>query len=153
MKQKIAITILAISLLAACVTKSKTGATQTSSKTGSGKTVMYNDETFQLTEVSADSTYGYTPENAIKVGGKKGLSGPASERCFLNALIGPEKETVVYNRKGSCCGVKSDNAPMGVALLDIYEVKYDGLEKPVRLYLNMYDPGEMKAPVGFLFRK
>ena len=37
------------------------------------------------------------------------------------------------------------------ALLDQYEVTYEGLARPVLLYLNMYDPGEARAPAGFTF--
>lgn len=41
---------------------------------------------------------------------------------------------------------------MGGGLLDIYEVSYEGLEKPVVIYINMYDAGELKAPVGLKYK-
>jgi hypothetical protein len=39
---------------------------------------------------------------------------------------------------------------MGLGLLDLYEVTYEGLEQPVILYLDMYDEGPVAAPAGFL---
>lgn len=115
------------------------------------KAKLIDDNTFLLAGITADSTYGYSPRNAVKVGGVD--TGPKNERRFLNALLGPNGETVTYRRQGSCCPVESKNGMMGMAMLDKYEVKYDGLEKPVIIYINMYDPGILKAPVGFTFRQ
>ena len=49
--------------------------------------------------------------------------------------------------------MKSENGFMGYALLDVYELKFNETMKPIVLYLNMYDPGELKAPKGFTFKK
>jgi len=38
-------------------------------------------------------------------------------------------------------------------LLDKYEVKYRGIEKPVLLFLNMYDYEQPVAPMGFTVAK
>ena len=133
-----------------------------SGKTGTGSSVstakidyaMLNNSTFALADVSADASYGYKVENPIKVGGSKEQSGPANERRFLNALLGPNGEAVTYNRLGSCCAFETPNGLIGnTGLLDKYEVKYEGLEKPIILYINMYDYGELKAPKGFTFKK
>lgn len=111
-------------------------------------------ETFLLEGVSDDKTYGYSPQNAIKVGiAKNGESGPANERSYLNALLGPEGQKVTYKRLGGCCPVESKNGMMGMAMLDKYEVTYEGLDQPVYLYLNMYDPGRLFAPAGFTYHK
>jgi hypothetical protein len=115
---------------------------------------LLNANTFKLTEVSTDETYGYSEKNAIQVGGARDQAGPTNERRFLNALLGPNGETVSFQRLGSCCAVKSKNALFGdMALLDKYEVTYDGLEKPIILYINMYDYSPLKAPKGFTFRE
>jgi hypothetical protein len=112
-----------------------------------------DNQTFLLEGVSDDKSYGYSAENAIKVGvGDGGGTGPSNERSYLNALLGPDGQAVTYKRTGSCCPVKSDNGFMGSAMLDRYEITYDGLDKPVYLYLNMYDPGKLNAPVGFKFK-
>lgn len=109
---------------------------------------MLDENTFQLEGISDDPTYGYDQKNAVKVGG-----GVANERRYLNALLGPNGESITYTRLGSCCQVPSENGFMGYAVLDIYEIKYDGLEKPINIYINMYDPGILKAPKGFTYRK
>ncbi len=96
---------------------------------------------------SVDSSYGFTENKPIKVGGGEG--GPASERKYLNALTGPNGETVTYNRIGSCCFFESKNSPLGGGLLDKYAVSYQGKKDTVVLYLNMYDKGKLLAPVGF----
>ena len=110
-------------------------------------------EAFVLTEIATDPDYGYSETQPIKVGTGSANDGPKNERRFLNALAGPNGEPISYTRGGSCCGVKSKNGFMGVAMLDFYEVTWQGSTDTATLYLNMYDPGELKAPVGFAIRK
>lgn len=93
--------------------------------------------------------YGYSPENPIRVGGASPRQGPPAERAYLSSLRGPNGEPVTYEREGSCCPFETENGFGGLGLLDGYKVEYDGIEKPVTLYLNMYDGGELGAPVGF----
>jgi hypothetical protein len=109
-------------------------------------------DAFIITKFSDDPTYGYTSENAIKVGGSM-MEGPKNERKFLNALAGPNGEEISYARDGSCCPVESENGFGGYAMLDIYSITYKGISKPIKLYINMYDPGELLIPVGFTIRK
>jgi hypothetical protein len=90
------------------------------------------------------SGYGYMPEDPIKVGG-----GPRSEHEYLQYLRGPEGQRLRYQRLGSCCGFEDPSLPFGGGLLDMYEVTYEGLEKPVTLYLDMYRRQEPRAPAGF----
>lgn len=107
---------------------------------------------FQLTEISTDSTYGYSAKNPIEVGSEG--SGPKNERRYLNALTGPNGETVSYYRAGSCCPIKSDNAIFGdMVMLDNYRVSWEGSTDTVSIYINMYDLGELKAPIGFGIKK
>jgi hypothetical protein len=110
---------------------------------------MVNERTFLITEMSDDKTYGYSESNPIKVGGKSIEEGPANERKFLNALVGPGGEEIQYNRTGSCCAFSSKNGIMGTGLLDMYEITWQGQREPVTLYINMYDPGQLKCPMGF----
>ena len=109
--------------------------------------------TFRLTTASPDSTYGYTPENPIHVGGALQQQGPSNQRRYLNALLGPNGESITYYRKGSCCAFNTKNGFMGGGLLDRYEVTWENNATPYILYINMYDAGELKAPKGFTFRQ
>jgi hypothetical protein len=42
---------------------------------------------------------------------------------------------------------------MGVGLLDVYEIYWDGQTTPVRLYLNSYEKGVLMVPVGLSLKK
>ncbi len=88
--------------------------------------------------------YGYTPEEPIKVGGRV-----QGEHAFLKGLRGPKGQELRYKRLGSYRGPPDPSIPAEGALLDMYEVTYDGLEKPVRLYLDMYNHEDPRAPAGF----
>jgi len=152
MKPTTALAILLICLLQACSSSKKTTSNQKDTFSSS-QAKLLNDQTFQLTSISDDDSYGYTEKNPVKVGGVKNSEGPTNERRFLNALLGPDNELVKYHRVGSCCPFDSPNGLMGGGMLDRYEVTYEGLNKPIILYINMYDYGVLLAPKGFTFKK
>jgi hypothetical protein len=106
-------------------------------------------ELFVIETISTDKTYGFTEENPIRVGS----SSPANERRFLKSIYGPEGQTLSFTRLGSCCHFKTPNGMFNnTALLDMYEVSYDGLKKPVVIYIDMYDYAPLSAPKGFTLR-
>lgn len=115
--------------------------------------VLVNSQTFLLTEISKDKAYGFTTAKPIEVGGVDKNEGPLNERRFLNALAGPNGEKVSYYRLGSCCPFKTENGFMGGGMLDNYKVTWEGSTDTVSIYINMYDYGELKAPVGFTIKK
>lgn len=111
---------------------------------------LIDQYTYLLTERTLEETYGYQPDNPIKVGGVKDSSGPLNERRFLNALLGPNGETVEYERHGSCCIFKTPNGLLdNSGLLDVYSVYWEGTKDTLDLYLNMYDEGNLYIPIGF----
>jgi hypothetical protein len=127
----------------------------TSSRTNSKSTPkaeLRDNQTFELKEISTDVTYG-SKDNPVEVGGNDKHEGPLNERRFLNALAGPNGETISYYRRGSCCPVKSDNGFMGYAMLDNYRVTWEGSKDTVSIFINMYDYGVLKAPVGFTIKQ
>lgn len=91
--------------------------------------------------VSTDATYGHTLGNPIRVGNTNLLDGPARERAYLDALRGPNGETLAYRRVGSFAGARP---------IDGYEVTFAGLGKPLMLYIDMYNFAELQAPVGLI---
>lgn len=139
-----------IFFLCACGTTQKT--TQKKQKT---VTPLLDQQTFLLTDVSMDETYGYSPKNPVEVGGAADKQGPINERRFLNALAGPNGERVTYYRQGSCCPIESDSDPFGFGqvMLDNYRVTWVGSNDTVSIYINMYDSGVIKAPKGFTIKK
>ena len=114
---------------------------------------LKDKDTFLVKKVSTDKSYGLTPKNPVEVGGVKDSEGPLNERRYLNALTGPNGERISYYRQGSCCPFKSENGLMGTAFLDNYRVTWENSKDTVSIYINMYDSGILKAPVGFGIKK
>jgi hypothetical protein len=138
---KYIITILFVGLILSCTVSKKAVTTPVTGK-----------NTFLLTEVSTDPTYGLSSENPVEVGGAHKNEGPINERRYLNALAGPNGEKVIFYRAGSCCAVKSENGFLGMAMLDNYRVTWEGSKDTVSIYINMYDHSNLKAPVGFTIK-
>ncbi|HWA33272.1 MAG TPA: hypothetical protein VG737_04035, partial [Cyclobacteriaceae bacterium] len=104
---------------------------------------LLDENTFKITEISTDKTYGYTESNPIRVG-----NGPKNARRYLNALAGPKGQKITYTRTGSCCTFKTPLGYGGIGQLDKYKVTWTGQTAPVILYLNMFESGVLKSPVG-----
>jgi len=100
-----------------------------------------------LTDKSYDETYGFTPENPIKVG-----IGPINQRAYLELLRDVNGNKISYKRKNVGGYYGSDNGIMGLAAVDSYEIEYrdiDGNPTTVMLYLSFYDYEQPKIPYGF----
>ncbi|MCA6075431.1 hypothetical protein [Fulvivirga sedimenti] len=106
----------------------------------------------QLFGISSDISYGYSANNPVNIGGDDLSLGAIRQRLFLNSLAGPEGQSLKYMRIGSCCTFETEHGFDGMGLLDKYQITWEGQSEPVVLYLNMYDPGEIRAPVGFTVR-
>lgn len=114
------------------------------------KQELLDNQTFKIYLYSDDKTYGYTEKNPIMVGGAKTQEGPLNERRFLNALVGPNGEKTSYYRIGSCCPFRTPNGLLdNGGFLDKYSITYEGSDKEIILYINMYDSDKLKVPVGF----
>jgi hypothetical protein len=96
-----------------------------------------------LCEIATDSTYGLSAAGAIGTGGGP-MNGPPRERQYLLALRGPAGQGLHIVRRGSTIG------PDRETILDVFEVNYPGLAKPLVLYLDEYHDGSLKAPQGFV---
>ncbi len=148
MIKQIFLAIIIFVFLNSCNTSKKVATTDRDSP--NLKQELLDDNTFKITLYSQDKTYGYTEKNPIMVGGD--LGGPKNERRFLNALAGPKGEEIKYSRIGSCCSFQTKNSELGGGLLDKYSVTYEGLEKSLVIYINMYDSDTLKVPVGLKLR-
>lgn len=92
--------------------------------------------------VAADGDYGHKPTRPIQVGGSPMYGGARSQR-YLGFLTGPAGQALTFNRAGSTLG------PDGDTMLDLYTVSYDGLDKPLTLFVDVYHFTELLAPRGF----
>ncbi len=103
---------------------------------------------FLIQETSQDESYGFTANNPVRVGGGR-EAGARNQQRYLNALLGPRGEVLSYEREGSCCVFKVPEGGIDKeGQLDVYSLTWKGREEPLKLYLNMYEEGDLKAPKG-----
>ncbi len=103
---------------------------------------------FLIQETSTDATYGLTETNPVRVGGGK-EAGVRNQQRYLNALLGPKGQPIAYQHEGSCCAFRLDGGGVdNEGQLDVYTVTWKGQKEPLKLYLNMYEQGELAAPAG-----
>lgn len=108
---------------------------------------------FVLTAFSSDKKYGYEKDYPINVYFQNAAVATKNQERFLNALAGPKGEQISYKKVGICCPFPTTNSEMGVASLDIYEITWEGQKKPIMLYLNGYEKGDLLVPIGFTKKK
>jgi len=110
---------------------------------------LSKNQYFILTEISTDRKYGYDADYPVNLGFMPIQSAEINVKRYFGALSGPNGEAVTYKKVDSCCPFPSEKNDMGAGILDIYEVTWDGLTEPKRIYINLYERGEIIAPMGF----
>jgi hypothetical protein len=118
-------------------------------------TPKLNKETnsFVITEYSSDKRYGYDKDYPINIFYKDSKDDAINQKRFLNALAGPKGEKLFFKRLESCCPFPTKKSEMGAGFLDVYEITWVGQQRPVRLYMNIYEKGVLMVPVGFTLKK
>ncbi len=111
------------------------------------------DNTFVITEYSKDSKYGYNPDYPINIFFRNTKDGTINQQRFLNALAGPNGEQLVFKKLESCCPFPTKKSEMGAGFLDVYEVTWAGQQKPIKLYMNIYEKSVLMVPVGLSLKK
>ena len=114
---------------------------------------LTKNNTFLITEFSKDKKYGYDKDYPINIFYRGTKDDVINQQRFLNALAGPNGEAITFSKLESCCPFPSKNTEMGAGFLDVYEIKWEGLKKPILLYLNIYERGQLMVPVGFSLKK
>ncbi len=114
---------------------------------------LSSKNTFILTEYSKDKKYGYDKDYPINVFYLNTKGEDLNAMRFLNALAGPKGEKVFYKKIESCCPFPTKRDEIGAGFLDLYEITWVGLPRPIRLYLNIYEKGALMVPVGFSAKK
>ena len=119
-----------------------------SSSTNSVKSSTSYTPFFDITEYSSDENYGLSGKTPVKVGEMS----VQNQLRYLSSLAGPNGEELKFHRRGSCCQYDSDAAPMGSALVDVYDVSYEGLKESIQVYISFYDYETLYIPKGFTKR-
>ena len=114
---------------------------------------LENNNAFVITEFSKDKKYGYEKEYPINIFYSNTKNETINQQRFLNALAGPKGEKISYTKLESCCPFPTKNSEMGAGFLDVYELKWEGQQNPVTLYLNIYEKGVLMVPVGLSLKK
>jgi hypothetical protein len=139
------LSIIVLVLFCSCgSSKTKVLATSTNPMTKSSDHTPF----FDINEFAEDPEYGLIGEKPVKVGDKS----VENQRRYLASLAGPNGEELTFHRLGSCCPYKSDNGFLGSAMVDIYEITYNGLKEPIRVYISFYDSETLYIPKGFTKR-
>ncbi|UPT71296.1 MAG: 2-dehydro-3-deoxyphosphooctonate aldolase [Flavobacterium sp. JAD_PAG50586_2] len=114
---------------------------------------LKDNSTFYLSEYAKDRKYGYDADYPVNVFYQNAKDENLNAQRFLNALAGPNGEKISYSKVESCCPFPTKRTEIGAGFLDIYEIKWEGQSKPVKLYLNIYERGYLLVPVGLSIKK
>ncbi len=114
---------------------------------------LANNNTFIITEYSKDKKYGYDPDYPINIFYSGTKNETINQQRFLNALAGPNGEKITYTKLESCCPFPTKRSEMGAGLLDVFQLRWEGQQNPVTLYLNIYEKGVLMVPVGLTLKK
>lgn len=115
--------------------------------------VVGKNNTFIITEYSKDKRYGYEKDYPINIYYRGTKNDTINQKYFFNALAGPKGEKITYTKLENCCPFPTKSSDIGAGFLDVYEVTWDGLKKPIVLYVNIYERGLLMVPVGLSLKK
>jgi len=147
--KKIIFSLLALSIISCVSTKSTLKNVDDNAPTPR----LNSQNTFIISEYSKDKKYGYEKDFPINVFFMNTNNDTINSVRFLNALAGPKGEKISYTKTETCCPFPTKRSGMGAGFLDVYELKWEGLKKPIQLYLNIYEKGYLMVPTGLSIKK
>jgi len=115
--------------------------------------VLGKNNTFIITQYSKDKKYGYDKNYPVNIFYYDTRNDNITQKYFLKALAGPKGEKITYTKLDNCCPFPSKNSDMGAGFLNVYELKWEGLKKPIILYVNIYERGQLMVPLGLSLKK
>jgi hypothetical protein len=149
MKKRLVLLLLPL-LIASCVS---TRSTLQNVDDNAPTPLLSSGNYFILKEFSTDKRYGYNKDYPINVFYYSTKNDTINQERFLNALSGPKGEKIRFKKLESCCPFPTKRSEMGAGFLDVYEIEWDGLKNSILLYMNIYEKGYLKVPVGFGLKK
>lgn len=115
--------------------------------------VLNGKNAFIITQFSKDKKYGYDKDYPINIFYRGTQNDSINQKYFLNALAGPKGEKLSYTKLEDCCPFPTKNSEMGAGFLNVYQLHWEGQKKPVILYLNIYERGQLMVPMGLGLKK
>jgi len=113
---------------------------------------LSKEKTFIITEISDNKKYGYDQDYPVNLGFMPIQTVEINVKRYFGALSGPDGQKLSYKKVDTCCPFPSKKNDMGAGVLDIYEVTWEGLTEPKRIYINLYEKGKIVAPKDFGIR-
>lgn len=108
---------------------------------------------FILTEYATDEKYAFNKDYPVNLGFENETYSPKNIVYFFNSLVGPNGEKISYEKIDTCCPFPTKKSVMGAGTLEIYQVTFEGTDKKLILYLNIYEKGKVLCPKGFSIKK
>lgn len=112
-----------------------------------------NDLAYVITEYATDNNYGYDQDYPINIGFIHEKQEDINIQYYFNGLEGPNGEKISYKKVDTCCPFPTKNSLMGAGTVGIYEVTFEGSNKKVMLYFNIFEKGKILCPKGFVIKK
>lgn len=141
---------LALLLFTACVS---TKSTLKNTDENAPDLVLDAAGNFVISAVSTNPKYGYDKDYPINVFYQNTKNDTINQFRFLNALAGPKGEKIRFRKIDDCCPFPTKRNDIGVGLLNRYELTWEGQQKPIVLYLNIFAKGQLAVPVGLTLKK
>lgn len=113
---------------------------------------VVKENIFVLTEKSTNKKYGYSESFPVNLGFTHTIHQVKPEQ-YLKALSGPNHEEITFKFIESCCPFLTKKGDMGTGLLDKYEISWAGLKKPLYIYINIYEKGDVFIPYNLNAKK
>ena len=111
------------------------------------------DLAYVITEYATDNKYGYDQDYPINIGFIHEKQEDINIQYYFNGLEGPNGEKISYKKVDTCCPFPSKNSLMGAGTVGIYEVTFEGSNKKVMMYFNIFEKGKILCPKGFAIKK
>ena len=115
--------------------------------------VLNPDGTFVITGYSKNPKYAYNKDYPVNIFYKSTKNDSINQPRFLNALAGPNGEKISYKKLENCCPFPTKRNDIGVGMLDVYEITWNGQAKPLKIYINIYEKGYVTVPMGLTLKK
>lgn len=108
---------------------------------------------YLLKEYADSKKYGYDQDYPINIGVIQDKNENMYVDYFFNGITGPNGEKLTYKKTDSCCPFPTKYNKIGGGLLSVYEVTWEGQQKPIHLYFNIYERGKIVCPIGLTIKK
>lgn len=113
---------------------------------------VIKDDAYVLKEYADSKKYGYDQDYPINIGVIQDKNEGQYIGYFFKGITGPNGETLTYEKVDTCCPFPTKFNKLGGGLLFVYEVKWKGQLKPVKLYFNIYERGKIVCPIGLTIK-